>query len=116
MSMDAQVSAALSALVESRVYPDIAPDDVTRPYITYQQVGGNVVNYTEGGVPDRRNAMVQVNVWAATRLGASELSEQAENTLRTLTDLQTTVLGARVSIYESETKLYGARQDYSIWY
>ncbi|USX25783.1 DUF3168 domain-containing protein [Oxalobacteraceae bacterium OTU3CINTB1] len=116
MSLDAQLFAALSPLVNGEVYPDVAPDGVARPYITYQQVGGDVVNYTEGSIPDRRNARVQINVWAETRLGASSLSELVEDTLRPITELQTSVIGARASVYEPETKLRGARQDFSIWY
>jgi hypothetical protein len=31
---------ALTGLVGGRVYPDIAPTNTPRPYITWQQVGG----------------------------------------------------------------------------
>ena len=116
MSLDEKLFAALSPLVGGEVYPDVAPDGVVKPYITYQQVGGDAVNYTEGSIPDRRNARVQINVWAETRLAASSLSELVEDTLRPMIDLQTEVIGARVSVYEPETKLRGARQDFSIWH
>lgn len=116
MSLEARIFAALSALVSGRVFPDIAPEGVAKPYITYQQVGGDAVNYVEAAVPDTQNARVQINVWALTRVEASALGEQAENVLRLLTDVQTTVLGARVSVHEADTNLRGARQDFSIWY
>lgn len=116
MSIDVQVFAVLSPLVGDRVYPDVAPEGTARPYLTYQQVGGRSLNYLGGSIPGKRNARIQVNAWADTRLAASELSEQAEDALRLAPGLQAEVLGARVSIFEEDTKLRGARQDFSVWY
>ena len=116
MSLDAQIFAVLSSLVGDRVYPDVAPEATARPYLTYQQVGGDALNYLEGTVPGKRNARIQINAWADTRLAASELSERAEDSLRLAAGLQAEVLGARVSIFEEDTKLRGARQDFSVWY
>lgn len=116
MSLEPQIFAAIAGLVADRVYPDIAPEKTQLPYITYQQVGGDAVNYTDKTVPNSRNARVQVNVWAATRLAASALADQVEDALRVVTSFDTEVLGARVSVYEQDTKLRGARQDFSVWY
>lgn len=116
MSIDAQIKTALAPLVGDRIYPDVAPEGTARPYLTYQQVGGKALNYLEGTVPGKRNARMQVNVWADTRLAASELSERAEDALRLAAGLQAEVLGARVSLFEEDTKLRGARQDFSVWY
>jgi hypothetical protein len=116
MTVEAQIFAALSALVNARVYPDIGLEGGEKPYITYQQVGGDAINYTEIAIPDKKNARMQVNVWALTRLEASALADQVEDALRGLSDAETLVLGARVALYEEDTKLRGTRQDFSIWY
>lgn len=116
MSLEPQIFDALAQLVAGEVYPDIGPDNIKPPYITYQQVGGDAVNYTEAALPGKRNARIQVNVWAATRQAASDLAAQVEDALRLTEPLQTTVLGACVSSYEPGTKLRGARQDFSVWY
>ena len=116
MSVDTQIFSALSSLAGGRVFPDVAPEGTARPYLTYQQVGGDALNYLEGTVPGKRNARIQINAWADTRLAASELSERAEDLLRLAAGLQVEVLGARVSIYEEDTKLRGARQDFSVWH
>jgi len=116
MSVDTRIFAALSALAGGRVFPDVAPEGTARPYLTYQQVGGDALNYLEGTVPGKRNARIQVNAWADTRLVASELSEQVEDVLRMTADLQAKVLGARASIFEEDIGLRGARQDFSVWY
>lgn len=116
MSVDVQIFEALSPLAGGRVFPDVAPEGTARPYLTYQQVGGDALNYLEGTVPGKRNARIQINAWADTRLVASGLSEQAEDALRLAVGLQAEVLGARASIFEEDTKLRGTRQDFSVWY
>lgn len=114
MSIEAAVFNALKGLVANRVYPDFAPDGATLPFITYQQVGGQAISFMDQANPDKRNARVQVNVWAASRSAASALSKQVEDALRFLP--ASTVTGAAVSEYESALKLYGTRQDFSFWY
>lgn len=116
MSIDAKIRAALTSLVNGRVYPDVAEINTTTPYITYQQVGGDAINYLEGGIIGKRNARIQINVWSKSRLEASELSERAEDAMRLDLGLQTDVLGARIARYEEDTKLRGTMQDFSVWY
>lgn len=101
--------------VGGRVFPDIAPENTPKPYITWQQVGGEPINFIDATVPSKKNARIQVNVWDLTRFGAAGLAVQVEDTLRGTAALQTTVLGAPRSIYEPDTKLKGTRQDFSFW-
>ena len=115
MTIESSIFSALSGLVGNRCYPDIAPDLTVRPYITYQQVGGEGVNFVDTTIPSKKNARFQVNVWADTRGAAATLAGQVEDTLRAVTALQTTVLGAAVATYEPETLLRGTRQDFSFW-
>lgn len=116
MSLESTLFDALKGLVGSRVFPDVAPENTTRPYITYQQVGGQAVNFLDTTVPSKKNARIQINTWADTRQSAAALSRQVEDTLRSVAALQTQALGAAVSIYEMDTKLRGARQDFSVWF
>jgi hypothetical protein len=115
MTLESQIFDALKGLVANRVFPDVAPDAVL-PYITYQQVGGQAVNFTDGTIPDRSNARIQINVWAATRLEASRIGAEAEGAIRAATALQPTVLSARVGLYDDETKARGTMQDFDLWY
>lgn len=114
MSIEATIYNALKALVGDRVFPDVAPAKTQTPYITFQQIGGAAYNYIEGGAVDARNARVQVNVWAGTRLEASTIGNAAENALRNVPG--TEVLDAGTSIYEEETALRGRMQDFSLTY
>lgn len=121
MTVEADIFNALKSLVASadgkfRVYPDVAPTGVAKPYITFQQVGGTAVNLLDGAAPGKRNGRFQINCWADTRSAAATLSRQVEDALRAVTSLQTTVLGAPVSVYEEDVPLYGTRQDFSLWF
>ena len=117
MSAEVPLHALLSGLVAGRVYPDVAPFDAPLPRIVYQQVGGRVINYTEGTLPDRENARMQVACWAATRLAALNLAKQAESALLAAPapSFQAEAIGARISGYEQATGLYSSHQDFSIW-
>lgn len=115
MSVESDIFAALKGLVANRVYPDVAPDLTPRPYITYQVVGGRSINYLEQEAPDKENGRWQVNVWTDTRSQASALSRQVANALRMAPSLRASVLGAPIAVYEPDTKLRGAHQDFSFW-
>lgn len=116
MSVESIIFNALRGLVSDRVFPDVAPEETARPYITFQQVGGEAVNFVDAGVPSMKNGRWQINVWADSRLDAAPLARQVEDTLRGISALQTTVLGAAIARYDEETKLRGTSQDFSFWF
>lgn len=107
--------ALLLTLAGGRVYPDVAPDAPQLPYITFQQVGGEVLNFLDRTLPSKLNARMQVNVWAATRLEACALAQQVEELFQLSLTLQASPLGAAVADFEEVGKLYGFRQDFSVW-
>lgn len=116
MTVEASIFTALKTLVSSRVYRDIAPDTVTTfPIITFQQVGGQGVNFLDPTVPSKKNERFQVNVWGTDRDAVMALARSIEDTLRAYTALRTTVLSAAVALFDEETKRYGAMQDFSFW-
>lgn len=110
--------ALLSPLVNGRVYPDYAPFNTVRPFITYQNVGG-VTSNSFCGDTDAQNAHIQVNVWAEIGGGGRK---QANTIMRAVAFLISgqfpigVALGGLVSDFDDVTKAYGARQDFSIWH
>lgn len=115
MTVEASLFLALKDLVGSRMYRDIAPANVTAlPRGTFQQVGGESINFLDGTAPGLHLPRIQVNFWAATRDEANALARQGEAALRAYSSLQTTVLGEFVAIYEEETKLFGTMQDFQV--
>ena len=113
MTVEATIFTTLKTLVANRVFPDVAPVGTTRPYLTYQQVGGAAVNFLDPTVPSKKRFRFQVNCWGDTRAQVAALAISVENALRAVTSLQTTVEGAPVASYEPETNLRGSMQDFS---
>jgi hypothetical protein len=119
MSLESDVFDAIKGLVSNRVFPDVAPLSTTRPYVTYQQVGGDAVNYMESVHPGRRHARIQVNVWAETRLAANTLARSIEVALVNSTTLRGWVYGAFVAEpadFDLSPPRYGTRQDFGVSY
>lgn len=98
-----------------RVFPDFAPVATTRPYVTYQQIGGQVINALSSEVPSKQNGEFQLNVWADTRKQAAELALQIEAALRLATQFVARPLSAPAADYDPDMPVYGTRQDFSIW-
>ena len=115
MTVESAIFDTLKGLVSNRVYPDAAPSGVTKPYITYTQVGGEVVNYVEGTMPNRKNGLFQINVWADTRAAASSLMLLVEAAMLAAPVFAATADRAPFYEYDQDVPIYGAHQDFSIW-
>lgn len=116
MSVEDTITAALEGLVADAFYPDQAPASCPVPYGVYQQVGGLSVSFLDDTVSSKRNGRFQVAFWATTRAMASGLMRQAHDILIGTAALQATALGELVADYDDEAGLYGARQDFSVWF
>lgn len=115
MTVEADIFALLSPLVGGRVFPDLAPTNTTRPYITYQQIGGKVINFTNNETPDSQHGFFQINTWAATRAQATSLAKQIEDAFRGAITVTAQPEAAPTAQHEPELGLYGTIQDFSIW-
>lgn len=116
MTIDATLFTLLGPLCGNRVYPQTAPAGAAKPYLTYQRVGGQAINFVEAEMPGLRNGVFQINCWATTDAAAKALAAAVEEALVTEVALQTTVLGAAVDGFDNVAKLYGAMQEFSLWY
>lgn len=115
MNIETQIYAALQGLVGGRCFPDVAPEQTARPYVTFQNVGGQPISFLDAAIPDREFSRVQVNVWADTRIQASDLGRVIERTLRAMTELQTDVLTGRSATFDEATQYRGTMQDFSFF-
>ncbi|AGW94600.1 hypothetical protein N234_31630 [Ralstonia pickettii DTP0602] len=115
MTVEASIFALLSPFVGGRVFPDTAPFDTPRPYVTYQQVGGEVITPLGGGIPDKQNGYFQVNVFAGSRASAAALALQIEGAFRTSTAFVAKPMAAPIADSEPDLVLYSTQQDFSVW-
>lgn len=114
MSIEAKLYTTLSPLFGGRVFPDFAPTGTAKPYCTYQQVGGKPVNFMGAESSDKKNARIQINVWAETRLSAQSLIRQIED-LAVQAPLLGSIESGAVATFDEANQVRGARQDFSFW-
>lgn len=114
MSLESSLFTVLSGVCP-RTFPDVAPTTTVRPYVTYQQIGGDAVNFVDRLVPSKRNARVQVNVWADTRASAVSTMQAIEDAIRMSNLFQAEPESAMTSDYDTDMLVYGSAQDFSIW-
>lgn len=114
MTVEADILAVVQPLC-ARTFPDFAPVTTALPYCTFQQIGGEAVNYVDNTEPDRENAEFQVNVWAGTRKEAKALIKQIAAALRAASTFTARPTSAPVSDFDADMKRYGARQDFTVW-
>jgi hypothetical protein len=114
MTVEEDLYAVLSGVCE-RAYPDIAPVGTAKPYVTYQQIGGQVIKPLGKVVPDKQNGEYQVNVWADTRKEAKTLILAIEAGLCLASAFIAKPISASRSDYDHDNAVYGSIQDFSIW-
>lgn len=115
MTVETDIFDTLGPLVDDRVFPDDAPLNVARPFITYQQVGGEAVTFLENTLPSKKNGRFQINSWATTRVASAALARQAEAAMNAATVFQARPLGDLIAIHNPDFDLYGSSQDFTVW-
>lgn len=70
------------------------------------------MSFIDNALPDKRNALIQVNVWGGD---PDALILQVEQTLRAATDMQASPEGESRDADEPDMELVGASQDFDIW-
>lgn len=117
MSVEDSIVAAFKAepaLAAVKAYPEAAPASPVAPYIIYTQFAGARVNSFQGD-SGLTNPRFQFDVYAKTKAETIALRDAIRRAL-----LAAPALGAVFindgSGYESDTKLYRHRQDFSLWY
>lgn len=115
MTIEQKLFSLLAPLAEKRVYPDVSPETLNLPFIVYQQVGGEAVQYVDDTLPEKRHSRFQIEVWAETRAQATTIARQIEETLVTA-HINCEVYGALTAIYDDDVRVYGTRQDFGFYF
>jgi hypothetical protein len=110
--------AGVSALVGTRIYPDIGPpDNPTYPYITYSDIAAHSEYALDGA--EARDRLIQFDVWAATKANGTQVLTALRNALfclnATLTDGTRVLIATRgnqFSRFDNDQKEYRAMCEY----
>jgi len=106
-------AAGVAALVGSKVYPGVIPQNTALPAVVYTMFyGGRVA--TLAGDTGGRNPQFQVDSWATTYEGAKALNEAVHTALAGAVAFKSTPLGDRDDA-DPDEKLYRVIAEFSIW-
>lgn len=76
MFLEELLYSRLSPLVDGQVFPGIAPDGTTGPYITYTTISTDP-GFTFGGPDGSEPAQVQIECWATDHLQTLQTAKAA---------------------------------------
>jgi hypothetical protein len=96
----------------ARVFPDFAPVTTARPYVTYQGIGGPILQQLSNAAPGVRLPEIQVTVWADTRAQSLLIARAIEAAMRAATTFFAAPVGEPVADFDADVPVYGCRQDF----
>jgi len=115
MTVESDLYGILKGLVSNRCFPDFAPLGTVRPFITFEQVGGEALSFLDGTLPDKKHGRFEVSVYADSRAACAAVALQVEGVLAAATVFQSTAIHAPISDYADEVKIYSSTQNFSVF-
>jgi hypothetical protein len=112
---------AITTKVSTRIYQNVAPQNVAKPYLMIEQVSVNT-RYSHQGDADLDTARVQISAIGDTLKSANEVSIVVHTALSgyvgAMSSVSTfgTFRDNKQNFYEDDTKLHVSTQDYFITY
>lgn len=103
----------LSSLVAGRVYPLIAPNKPTVPFIIYQNIANTPEVTLADGIPIN-NTRMQIDCYDKTYAGAKALAVSIQIAMAAASFINVPAMSQ--DLYEADVKLYRVQQDYSLWF
>lgn len=115
--------AGLSALVSDRIYPNLAPQSVTLPYVVYERVSGTRIRALNADT-DLASPRYQFSVYSNSYLEAESVIEQIRAALQRYTGtvgspgvvIEDCTIESETDFYDAQTELHERTMDFLIWH
>lgn len=115
MTVESDLYGILKGLVSNRCFPDFAPLGTVRPFITFEQAGGEALSFLDGSLPDKKHGRFEIGVYADSRASCAAIALQVEAAMAAATAFQSTAIHAPISDYASDVKIYSSTQNFSVF-
>ena len=102
-------ASAVTAIVGTRITPDVASQNTTVPYIAYQLLSTVNSNPIDTNVRVGANTRIQINCWADSPDQATALADAVE------TALTTGYVVFRYEDRDEDTERYRTLLDWKVW-
>lgn len=119
--------AGLTALVSTRIYPYMIPQDATLPCVTYQRIGTprTLTHGDTGATGTLARPRIQFSCWAATLSSAMDIAYQLRAALNgkkgsigtapNNVTVRAILVDNELDDRDPETKLFRVIADYLVW-
>jgi len=112
MAVETIIQTALATTVSGRCYPVVAPDNVAKPYITYQVIS-NIPTVTHDGATGTENRRMQIDLWCSTYAEQKALETSVKAAMAAAACIKVPISTA--DLYEPDTKLFRSLMEHLIW-
>ena len=118
----ATTHAGTTALIGTRFYPGILPQNATLPAVTYQKISDPMVKRVMAGVTNVRYPRVQLDVWAATYAQCEAVAVQLRTAFQDYATssggltLAFTIVDSEFDNHEADNQLFRRTMDLRLWY
>jgi hypothetical protein len=112
MSIQEQLKTALSGVAGGRIFPHIALEGVTKPYVTYFRLSVIPETTLSSGRP-LENTIFQLDIYDKTAAGASATKDAVKAALDAWA--VQSVIQSEQDLYEPDTRLHRVTMDVSVW-
>lgn len=116
MSAETETYAALTTgmgspqPVQTRIYPDILPQEAPMPAIIYRRIGTDPV-LTLRAPTSAAKVLIEIDTWARTRAEAEGIANAVQAAMIAAAHVPV----EREGMQEEETGEYGVRQTFDVW-
>ena len=115
MTVEADLYAAIKGLVGNRCFPDFAPLGTLRPFITFEQTGGDALYFLDGALPNTKHGRFEIGVFADSRSQCAAIALQVEAAMASAPAFQCSAIHAQISDYASDVMIYSSTQNFSVF-
>ena len=113
MALETDLMALLRAECP-RVHVGTAPYGTQQPYVTWQHIGGESLRYTDNTAADKRQPLIQLNVWDTPALSAFALIQRIVERLCLAEAFQVEPLGEPILAHDDADIATGYLLTFSI--
>jgi hypothetical protein len=107
-------STALTAMVSTRIYPAMLPENCELPALSYQRISNTPQN-TMSGHSGLDNPRIQIDCWATSYGDAKAIGDKTRKAMGAATTFRALQLSDQ-DIIEPELEIYRVSMDFSCWF
>lgn len=113
--IDERLVTVLSGVAGGRIYPLVAPQPATTPYVVYTRVSSTLENVLAGnGTPPIDNTRFQVDCYSKTYSEALTVASAVQAAMLGWSERNVQISSS--ALYEDDVKLFRFMMDFSVWH